>query len=119
MSNRFTLPSGAWVELRDPHTLLRGDKKRLLQGLPETENMVYFALEMVDGLLALLVVAWSYELPLPSQDPKSLELLPIGDDEALSEGVEPARLLIFPEQPDETSQEQREDPASPTEPSAG
>ncbi|WP_369043511.1 hypothetical protein [Streptomyces sp. Midd1] len=115
--SRFNLPSGAWIELRDPNTLLRGDKKRILEAMPETENNVKLGFSIIDGLLQTLITAWSYALPIPSENPQSLELLPLGDDEQLAEAVEPARLLLFPEPVEETPK-QLEDPTSPTAPSA-
>ncbi|MET7746209.1 hypothetical protein [Streptomyces sp. NPDC005385] len=114
---RITMPSGAWIELRDPNTLLRGDKKRLLEAMPDTENNIRIGFSIIDGLLQALVTAWSYALPIPSENPESLELLPIGDDEELAEAVEPGRLLLFPEPVKETP-EQLENPTSPTAPSA-
>lgn len=117
MSERIALPSGAWVELRDSAGLLRGDKKKIMRGMSDPENPMALAYDLTDGLLQVLVVAWSYELPLPSDSPGSLELLPIGDDERLMEITEAARNLIFPGKPEPTK-EQVADPASPTEPFA-
>ncbi|MEV0090468.1 hypothetical protein [Streptomyces sp. NPDC050738] len=117
MSERLTLPSGAWVELRDPATMLRGDKKKVMRGISDIENPMATGYDLTDGLLQVLVVAWSYELPLPSVSPESLELLPLNDDERLMEITEAARDLIFPKKSEPTP-EQVADPASPTVPSA-
>ncbi|MFI1535581.1 hypothetical protein [Streptomyces anandii] len=115
---RKMLPSGNWVELRDPTTLLRGDKKKVLQGMPETDSMMKIGFAIVEGLLQILIVGWSYDLPLPSQTPESLDLIPMGDDEELTEAVEDARKLLFPDKP-EATEEQLQEPTSPTAPSAG
>ncbi|MFI1165655.1 hypothetical protein ACH4UM_19070 [Streptomyces sp. NPDC020801] len=117
-TERITLPSGNWIQLRDAKTLRRGDKKRAISSVTDTDRVVKMAYEMTDGLLAVLVIDWSYELPLPSKSLESLDLLPVEDDDALMKAIEPARLLIFPEQPNPADPKQREDPASPTEPSA-
>lgn len=116
MSDRITLPSGAWVELRDPSTLLRGDKKKVMRGVEDFDRELAVIYDLTDGLLQVLVTAWSYALPLPSESPASLELLPLADDERLMEITEAARNLLFPGKA-EASPEQVADPASPTEPS--
>lgn len=121
-TERIKLPSGAWVQLRDAKTLRRGDKKKALKMVPVDENAsmsLAMPHEMADGVLAVLVIDWSYPLPLPSESVESLDLLPIEDDEALKKAVAAAQKLLFPEMPDATDAKQRQDPASPTEPSAG
>lgn len=118
-TERITLPSGAWVQLRDPKTLRRGDKKRAMaQVSGDTDKLMAMAYDMADGLLAVLVIDWSYPLPVPSESMGSLDLLPIEDDEALMKAIEPARALIFPEPANAADPKQVENPASPTEPSA-
>jgi hypothetical protein len=72
---------------------------------------------MTDGLLAVLIIDWSYELPHPQQSPESLDLLPIEDDDALMKAVEPARQAGVPGQAG-PGRGSAKDPASPTEPSA-
>jgi hypothetical protein len=115
-TERVPLPSGAWVQFRDPHTLRRGDKQRALRAVKDTEGGdVAAALDLVNGLLVVLIIDWSYPFPIPSETPASLDLIPLEDDDALGEAVEPARALLFPGKPDAKD---AKDPASPTEPSA-
>lgn len=115
-TDRFPLPSGGWVQLRDPHTLRRGDKQKALRAVRDTENGdVGAALDLINGLLTVLIVDWSYPFPIPSETPASLDLVPLEDDDALGEAVEPARALLFPGKPDPKD---AADAASPTEPSA-
>lgn len=118
---RITLPSGAWVELRDPSTLRRGDKKRALHMVPFDEDgalSLGMQHEMADGVLAIMITAWSYELPLPPTA-ASLDLLPIGDGDELEQhdALVAAHKLLYPERVEKTP-EAVADPASPTEPSA-
>lgn len=118
-TERITLPSGNWIQLRDVKTLRRGDKKKAIASVTgDGEHVIRMAYEMTDGILAVLVIDWSYDLPKPSESLESLDLLPIEDDDALMSAIEPARALLFPEKPEPTK-EQMADPASPTEPSAG
>ncbi|MFJ2630829.1 hypothetical protein ACIO6U_02545 [Streptomyces sp. NPDC087422] len=118
-TERITLPSGAWIQLKDARTLRRGDKKKAMANVNgEGDKLLAMAYEMTDGLLAVLVIDWSYDLPLPSQSLESLDLLPIEDDDALMKAIEPARAVIFPEPANPADPKQIADPASPTEPSA-
>lgn len=121
-TERVTLASGNWIQMRDAKTLRRGDKKKAMSAVTDTERVMKMAYDMTDGLLAVLIIDWSYELPLPSTSPESLELLPIEDDDALMKAIEPARALVFPDSPEPKDEkqlkEQLANPASPTEPSA-
>lgn len=121
MNQRISLPSGNWVELRDPAELRRGDKKRALRMVEISEDgalTLGTQIEMADGVLAVLIAAWSYALPLPVTA-ESLEMLPMDDGNFLEEHelVQAAHKMLFPGAP-ELTPEQLADPASPTEPSA-
>jgi hypothetical protein len=117
VTERVTLPSGGWVQLRDPHTLRRGDKQRAMRAVQDTDaGELSQALDLINGLLTVLIIDWSYPYPIPSETPGSLDLIPLEDDDALSESVEAARTLLFPGKPDPVKDSK--DPASPIEPSA-
>lgn len=116
-TERIKLPSGAWIQLKDPHTLRRGDRQKVLRAVQDPESLMASGLDMVNGLLQVLVIDWSYALPIPSESPGSLDLLPLEDDDAITEAIEPIRKMLFPEKPDPVKD--AKDPASPTEPSAG
>jgi len=117
MSSRITMPSGNWIELRDPATLMRGDKKTIMKGVEDLDKELGMVYDLTDGLLVVLVTAWGYDLPVPSVSRASLDLLPLEDDDALLKAMEPAQKLLFPGTPEPTP-EQAADPASPTAPSA-
>ncbi|MFE5037161.1 hypothetical protein [Streptomyces sp. NPDC056683] len=114
-TERVTLPSGAWVQLRDPQTLRRGDKQRAMRAVQDDGGDLSQALDLINGLLRVLIIDWSYEFPIPDQTPASLDLIPLEDDDALSEAVEESRKLLFPAKPDPKDVK---DAASPTAPSA-
>jgi hypothetical protein len=118
MSERITLPSGNWIQLRDYRELRRGDKKRALKAVEDPESLLGSSYDVVDGLLAVLVESWSYPLPLPSVDPSVVEQLPYEDDNDIVEAVGPAARALFSKKPAPT-EEQVADAASPTEPSDG
>lgn len=118
MPERYPMPSGAWIELRDWRELRRGDKKRALGGVTDMDRVVAAGYEMADGLLILLVTNWSYELPLPSVSPAALDLLPLEDDQALLDLVQPVIRALFPPKADGAGA-QAADATSPTGPSAG
>ncbi|MFG3287256.1 hypothetical protein ACGF3G_00330 [Streptomyces sp. NPDC048179] len=114
-TERVTLPSGAWVQFRDPHTLRRGDKQKAMRAVQDDGGDLSQALDLINGLLRVLIIDWSYEFPIPDVTPASLDLIPLEDDDALSEAVEESRKLLFPAKPDAKD---ATDPASPTAPSA-
>ncbi|MDT0435603.1 MULTISPECIES: hypothetical protein [Streptomyces] len=119
---RHALPSGNWVELRDPADLRRADKKRALKlvGLAEESELTLATeVEMADGVICMMIAAWSFELPMPATA-DSLGLLSLADSAAVEKlpEIKAAHKLIFPEQAEATP-EQVADPESPTEPSAG
>ncbi|MBY8341812.1 hypothetical protein JYK17_17420 [Streptomyces sp. KC 17012] len=119
---RHALPSGHWVELRDPATLRRGDKKRALRMVPIAEDIdltLGTPVEMADGTISVMITAWSYEYPLPVTA-ATLDLLPLEDGNALEElpEIQEAHKLLHPDQPAATP-EQVADETSPTEASAG
>lgn len=118
MSERHPMPSGNWVELRDWRDLRRGDKKRAMSAITDTDRQIASAYELTDALLVMLVANWSYELPPPSVSPQSLELLPIEDDDAITKMILPAMNGISGVKPNSVDAAQAADPASPIEPSA-
>ncbi|MER8030743.1 hypothetical protein ABTZ78_17490 [Streptomyces bauhiniae] len=120
-TTRVALPSGQWVELRDPATLLRGDKKRALKMVAFDDEGAFTLgtqMDMSDGVIAIMVNAWSFNLPLPATA-EVLDLLPIADGVALEElpAIVEAHKLLFPQEPEKT-EVQVADPESPTVPSA-
>lgn len=109
------MPSGHWIAMDDPKLLTRGDKKALIRTANAADiSAIDSGYAVTEGLLTKLIAAWSYPFPVPAQDAGSLDLVPGGDDGALMELIEPARLLLFPKAatPDDHADER-----SPTEPS--
>lgn len=118
MSERHSMPSGNWIELRDWRELRRGDKQRALSAVTDFDHVIAAGYAMANGLLTLLITNWSYQLPIPSQSPQSLELLPLEDDDPIMELVQPVIRALFPPKADAADPAQQADPASPTGPSA-
>ncbi|MFJ6085175.1 hypothetical protein ACIQI8_27580 [Streptomyces sp. NPDC092369] len=117
---RHALPSGNWVELRDPDTLRRGDKKKALGLVPIDEDIeltLATEMQMTDGVLVVMISSWSFEFPV---SPESIALMSLADGSVLEDlpEIKAAHKLLFPQQPEATP-EQAADPASPTEPSDG
>jgi hypothetical protein len=107
-----TLPSGAWVKLRDWRQLNRGDKRTVLANI----DPAMFGFDLNTGLLTLLIDNWSYTLPKPSTDPASLLTIPWADDAGLAAALTTVRRALFPPQPatPEQQEAQEQDPTSPT-----
>ena len=116
---RVTLPSGPWVDLRDVRSLKSGDKKRVLALVDQGRTAGRVGVDVLDGVLAMLILAWSLPYPVPaeSKDLASLDELEIGDYDELSDHpvvVEAVSRLtgVTTPNPDEPSA----DPASPRRP---
>ncbi len=61
----ITLPSGATATFRDPATLRVKDRKKVLRAANGEEGLMQ-ALSIVDGLIAILIEEWSFDMLLPS-----------------------------------------------------
>ena len=94
MSKIITLPSGNTVTLRDPNTLRVKDRRKVVEAANGQEGLL-MALSMTDGLIAVLVEAWSFDLLLPSLQLSSLGELTIPDYDALAEEANKAQKVIF------------------------
>lgn len=120
----LTLPSGAWVLLRDPEDLNAGDQEDLMKDLsrPNADKPFHFAYDLTTGLKLLMIEDWHIPyLPdpvaLPIANPKQLRLLKISDNNVLENALLPARELLFPKRPD-NSDAQLDDKSSPTMPAS-
>lgn len=109
------LPSGHTVTVASPRILVRGQRMKLVESSRAAEDARASGIATVNTLLAWLIVGWSYPFPIPAGDPASLDLIPVEDDDALTElVVTPAHTLLFPK---EASPDDHADPDSPTAPS--
>jgi hypothetical protein len=118
MSERQPLATpGSWVQIRDPHTLKSGDKRRVLRAIRDNAEAGEVALSMLDAIATVAVEAWSLALPVPAKDVTVLDLMEIADYDKLSNLLVPTQDALFPTPVEETA-EQVADEASPTEPSA-
>lgn len=87
---RHDLPSGAWVELVAPGRLKAKHHRTVMRALKSDDDRVGGqAVDLVDGVLAMLIRAWSVTgddgevLPIPSLDLDSIDELELEDYEAL------------------------------------
>ena len=87
---RYNLPSGGWVELRDPESLKARDRKNVMRniGNVDEDHQMAFVVDMSDGITAMMITDWKIPYlpegsPLPSQDLAILDELSIADDAAL------------------------------------
>lgn len=95
MSKEITLPSGNTVKLRDPESLLKKDRDKVLEIANEHEGVMQ-AVAMQDGLIAISVIEWSFDLIPPSIKLTSLGELTPRDYEALSAEALKAQEYLFP-----------------------
>ena len=97
MSKVITLPSGATVKMRDPATLLKKDRDKVLEIASEQETASMQAVAMIDGLVAVSVVEWSFDLIPPSIRLASLGELTPRDFQVLSNEAMKAQDYLFPD----------------------
>lgn len=94
-STEITLPSGATAVIKDPRTLLVRDRNKVLE-YADNDSKVMMAIGMQNGLVAVMVDSWSFDLIPPSVRIESLEELTPADYEALIEASLPAQTALFP-----------------------
>lgn len=95
MSKTITLPSGATVKLRDPSTLLMKDRNKIMEIANKQEDILQ-ALAIQSGIIAVMVVEWSFDLIPPNIRFASLEELTPKDYDALAKYAEEAADYLFP-----------------------
>lgn len=96
MSKIITLPSGNTVTLRDPSTLRVKDRKKVVAAANGQEGLLQ-AMSMVDGLMAILIESWSFDLIIPSVVLKSLDELTMPDYDVIAVEVGNMQSSIFPQ----------------------
>lgn len=95
MSKRITLPSGNSVTLRDAKDLRVKDRKKVLAAANGQEGLLQ-AMSMVDGLMAVLIESWSFDLIIPSIVIASLDELTMPDYDFIAAEVTKAQDELFP-----------------------
>ena len=98
MERIITLPkSGAQVTLRDPAEIRQKDRRKVLEAMGETGNQIVRALDMAEGLVAILVKSWTLDLMLPSIRIDILGELEIADYDVLTTECGKAQSILFPD----------------------
>lgn len=95
MSKEITLPSGNTVKLRDPKTLLIKDRNKVLATANEQEGLMQ-SVALQNGLIAVMVSEWSYDLIPPSVRLNSLDELSPLDYDAIAKECLVAQDYLFP-----------------------
>ena len=93
--SEITLPSGNTVKLKDPKTLLIKDRNKVLSVANEATGVMQ-AVAIQEGLIAILIEEWSFDLIPPNINITSLENLTPADYEVLSEEAMKAQEFLFP-----------------------
>jgi hypothetical protein len=111
MAEKVTLPSGATVTLRDPQELRVKDRTKIYSNANGQEGIMQ-ALSLTDGLIASLIVEWSFDLIPPAIKIDSLGELTMADYDTLAEYAGKAQDVIFPNLA--KTLENEADPKAPT-----
>ena len=93
---KITLPSGATVTLRDPKELRVKDRKKIYANTGKADEGIMQALSLTDGLIAVLIEDWSFDLIIPSVKIDSLDELEMADYDFLVEATKDAQKVLFP-----------------------
>lgn len=107
MEKVIKLPSGNTVTFRDISNMKVKDRKKILLSVGAKDIGVAQGLALIDGILALLIKEWSFDLIPPSVKIESLDELDIPDYDKLAQEAEEAQKLLFPKFADS------DDPDSP------
>lgn len=93
---KVKLPSGAEVTLRDPKELRVKDRKKIYANAAKSDAGIMQALSLSDGLLAVLIKEWSFDLVIPSIRISSLDELEMADYDFLTDETKEAQKVLFP-----------------------
>src|SRR5207302_1501193 len=81
---RVELTQGAWAEHReDIDRVSNRERKRVVKAYNVEGSDMDKGIAVTDAVLALIVTAWSFSWPLPSENPESLEEIPAHDYDLL------------------------------------
>lgn len=93
---KISLPSGNTATLKDPKNLKVKDRKKVLKAAGLEDTSVAQGLSVIDGLIAMMVEEWSFDLLPPSVDITSLDELDIPDYDVLAKEAQVAQTFLFP-----------------------
>lgn len=96
MSKEITLPSGNTVKLREPKSLLKKDRDTVIEMMSYASNDLMQELKAQDGIVAVSVIEWSFDLIPPSIRLASLGELSPADFDALTKECQAAAEYLFP-----------------------
>jgi hypothetical protein len=105
MSKKITLPSSATVTLKDPKLLRVKDRKAVLKSSETEGGELTRAMALGDALIAMMIIDWSLDLPIPSIKIDSLGELEMRDYDALVEETKEVQAYLFPSLAETTENE--------------
>jgi hypothetical protein len=120
VTTRIELPSGGWAEIGDPRQIRAKHRKRLMDRLNMDrmqERTMGIGFDLIESLILLMVDKWSIpyaplqDSPSPLATVTLIGELEIPDYDALTEALEPARQMLFP---DPVTVDDHNKPGSPT-----
>ncbi len=100
---RVELPSGGWAILRDPMTVTNRERKPILAEMARQEDLkdvptgqqTLERVTIAEMYVRTLVKAWSFDLPIPSVDPSSMDDIPSLDHDMLCLKVQDPESSFF------------------------
>ena len=89
------LNNGNWAVFKDVNTLRVKDRKKVFKNA-DNQTGIMQALSLVDGILAILIKEWSFDMPIPMFKVATLDELSMADYDALSLEAAEAQKVLFP-----------------------
>src|SRR5438132_13513046 len=93
---RVELTQGAWAEVRDDvDRITNRERKRVVTAFDPGTSDVAKGMAITDAVLAIIVTSWSFALPVPRDNPESLEDIPAHDYDLLVKAAGEAQARMF------------------------
>jgi hypothetical protein len=94
--SRIELTQGAWAEVRDDvDRITNRERKRVVTAFDPGTSDVAKGMAVTDAVLGIIVTAWSFGLPLPRDNPESLDDIPAHDYDLLVKAATEAQARMF------------------------
>jgi hypothetical protein len=127
-ANAIDVPGG-WIVVRDPLTVRAKDRKAIAAAMDRARNAgagnILMAYDSGEATMMLAIEQWSFELPIPrenpggiaddgSEIPSSLDQLEIPTYDAISEALIPFGNALFPNFGTPSTDTSKSDPSGPS-----
>jgi len=96
-TTRITLPKDNWAELRDGADVLQGEREEIMRLRDKGLSPLEMGLTSTNLVLAWAITEWSFDLPLPADNPESLRKVTGPTYDALAKAGQEVTKAMFPD----------------------